>query len=401
MPAKLDPTIRPITRAAMICLAAIGLAISIVLISPPTEAAEKTAIIGKYCRDNFGPKYFSGVDRRDNGLLCSRRTSRGRGLQHYKIRAADVCAAQHRTRRFRRQGKSIICITGQGGGTRTAKTVDLKKHCRAKYGPKAFVTRRRKDGRRMCTVRTNRGRGLFYHLIDLAGLCGSGSAVSKVVRSKLHCGQATAGRGGQGGGGDAGGTTKRKTPQETGKPDTKGKNPLSKSERRTLAAATKPVDGVLKGCGLYGVPKAMIKLRDGDGETWERGGVSFPCRGLSGGWATSAEDFCTMRDFPISPVIRAKIKRKVQWKGNKPICRDLRSNRRIPFTFLRACGSKYRAMAGWRAFPTDKIKLLAVRWHKRKLRCFWLKPEALARLKPPVSTKLPGGKKIIEGQTDW
>ena len=117
-------------------LAGLLAAIGLVAAAVPTVAAEKAADLAAYCRTKHGRSAFPSVDRRDDGLMCSRRTSGGLGLLHRKIRAADVCAAQHRTRRFRRQGKGLLCITGRGAAT--AKTIDLTKHCRAKYGPTAF-----------------------------------------------------------------------------------------------------------------------------------------------------------------------------------------------------------------------------------------------------------------------
>ena len=85
----------------------IGLAIA-----APTFAAEKTADLAKYCRKVHGAAAFPSVDRRDNGLMCSLRTSGGRGLLHRKIAAADVCAAQEQL--FTRAWRRLQEVRGSG-----------------------------------------------------------------------------------------------------------------------------------------------------------------------------------------------------------------------------------------------------------------------------------------------
>lgn len=139
--------LQSIRHLSVVALAALGLAgitasIGLLATARPALAAEKTADLDKYCRTKFGHTAFSSIDQRDNGLMCSQRTSGGLGLLHRKIAEADVCAAQYHTQRFLRRGKGLVCITGSGGGARTARTIDLKKHCRARYGANAFVTKR-------------------------------------------------------------------------------------------------------------------------------------------------------------------------------------------------------------------------------------------------------------------
>ncbi|MCZ6862405.1 MAG: hypothetical protein O7I42_19390 [Alphaproteobacteria bacterium] len=192
-------TIRHLSVVTLAALGFAGITAAIGLVATaPALAAEKTADVGKYCRKVHGRDAIANIDRRDDGLLCTRPLRRGPGMLHRKIKAADVCADQHRTQRFRRQGLRLTCITGSGGSTQTAKTIDLLKYCRTRYGPKAFVTRRRTDDRPMCSIRTDRGLGLRHHLIDLTGLCGGGSP--RAVGNTLKCSQTSAGATPGGGG---------------------------------------------------------------------------------------------------------------------------------------------------------------------------------------------------------
>jgi hypothetical protein len=118
---------RPMRAGAMIV-------VSLAALTVPAAAAEKSADIAAYCRKNHGPTAFPNIDRRDDGLMCTIRTSGGLAQLHRKINAADVCATQHNTRRFRRDGTAVICLTGSGGNARPARTVDLAKYCRDRYG---------------------------------------------------------------------------------------------------------------------------------------------------------------------------------------------------------------------------------------------------------------------------
>lgn len=256
-------------------LAGLLAAIGLVAAATPTVAAEKAADLAAYCRTKHGRSAFPSVDRRDDGLMCSRRTSGGLGLLHRKIRAADVCAAQHRTRRFRRQGKGLICITGRGAAT--AKTIDLNKHCRAKYGSTAFVTRRRTDDRPMCTIRTDRGLGLRHHLIDLASLCGGGSP--RAEGSKLRCEGTTAG-GGDGVPGKPGTAPANRGPLPT--PHRKGGGKLTRADFRGCS-----IDPALRERKIV-MPGFLVK----PGTGFVYGAVPRPCPRLAGSRTVDFVEYC-------------------------------------------------------------------------------------------------------------
>ncbi|MDH3234297.1 MAG: hypothetical protein OEQ29_12330 [Alphaproteobacteria bacterium] len=258
-------------------LAGLLAAIGLVAAAVPTVAAEKAADLAAYCRTKHGRSAFPSVDRRDDGLMCSRRTSGGLGLLHRKIRAADVCAAQHRTRRFRRQGKGLLCITGRGAAT--AKTIDLTKHCRAKYGPTAFVTRRQTDGRSMCTIKTDRGLGLRHHLIDLASLCGGGSP--RATGDKLRCEGTTVGAGPGGGSGGATSTgPANRGPVPT--PRRKGGGKLTKADFRGCSVDRAIVTRKVAMPGWLTRP----------GHAYLYGAVPTPCPRLAGGRVVDLVEFC-------------------------------------------------------------------------------------------------------------
>ena len=185
-------SVQSIRHLCVVTLAAVrlaGIAAAIGLVATvPALAAEKSADLGKYCRNVHGPTAFANVDRRDNGLLCSIRTSGGLGLTHNKIKAADVCAKQHGTSRFRRQGQELICLKGPGdAGNQAGRSIDLEQHCKKAHGPDAFLTKRRTDNKPMCTIRTDGGLGLRHHLIDLASLCGGGMSDSRIDGAIVTC----------------------------------------------------------------------------------------------------------------------------------------------------------------------------------------------------------------------
>lgn len=187
-----------------------------------TQSTERKADRTAYCEEMHGAGALATVDRRDNGLMCSKRTDNGLRLEHHKVQAAAICQAQFGTGKFRRVGEQLICITetsregagtgGQGatggnGGTggavpAPAHTVDLAEYCKQAHGEGTRLTRRRTDNAPMCTVTTDGGLGLRHHVIDLATLCPSGSGPPRLDGDRAICD----GQGGTPGGGSAGGT---------------------------------------------------------------------------------------------------------------------------------------------------------------------------------------------------
>ena len=370
-----------LTTVLLILLATVGS-------STYAAAAEKTADLGKYCRKVHGRDAFANIDRRDDGLMCTRRTDGGLGLLHRKIKAADVCAAQYRTQRFRRQGKGLICITGSGGPTQAAKTVDLAKHCRAKYGPKAFVTRRRTDDRPMCTIRTDRGLGLRHHLIDLAGLCGGGAP--RAVGNKLKCSQSSAGTttGGGGPGTTPGGGTGTGTKPPGGALETSlGKpGPLPRPGRVGGGALTW---ADMRGCGGFGptakrLTAQFAKWNPPRGKGWNRGGTQLPCSRLAGGRVVDLAKYCRVRrrwavgkSFVPSPPPYDTI---LHWADGKwPVCVK-RLYAADPKQYWRPLRSGYMDLSEactWgsgRTYKSSKPRFqVAFRYTNRRLECFYFK----------------------------
>lgn len=168
------------------------LVVSAVIAAPgPAWSQTRTAAadVGAYCRERFGPTATPGIDRRNDGLLCTERVSGGLGLRHHRIRPSQVCLRQQRTNRFRRSGTRVVCVIRAGDRRDDArpkeKVVDLATYCRRRYGPDTMLTRRRADDRPMCSVRTDRGLGLRHHLIDPRAVC-NGQRY-RMGRSRVRC----------------------------------------------------------------------------------------------------------------------------------------------------------------------------------------------------------------------
>jgi hypothetical protein len=291
-----------IYHLCIVILAILGLAgilavTELVTIVRPAVAAEKSADLAKYCRDNYGLNAFPNIDRRDNGLMCSLRTSGGLGLLHRKIDAADVCAAQHGTRRFRPDGKGVICITGPSGGAQPARTVDLAKYCRDKYGATAIVSRRLTDNRPLCTVRTDGGLAQTHHLIDLAAVCGG--AAGTMDGDTLICGGGDAPRADVPNDLTRPGPTAKPRPGElevSGPPPPGGVIDAGGTGRLTGRGVTR---AHLAGCGSW-IKRRKSSEKDlsfrnpkGRGTRgWQWLGVASPCPWLKDGLVVRFQDVC-------------------------------------------------------------------------------------------------------------
>jgi len=292
------------------------IALLIIGLGPHYAAAqpnENKADIPSYCREQFGVDAFLNIDRRDNGLLCSVRTDGGLRLVHNKIEAADVCAKQHRTRQFRREGQSVVCLRGsEQQSNKAGHTIDLEQHCRENYGPNAFVTTRLGDNKPMCTLRTEGGLGLRHHLIYTNRLCGGTNSI--VEKNKLICGStkrkiASAGSNQNVGSSDSSRSTspsRAHNPQGT---DTKDRPPL-------LSASTRLED--LRDCGFIASKEDFHEATQSPqgigGRGWEYMGVSKPCPDLRSG---KVIDFLTVcrRDHKADTVVLSS--------SGIPMCREL------------------------------------------------------------------------------
>ena len=375
-----------------VTIAGLGAALWLAASAGPAAAAEKPADLDKYCKSRYGRDYVTNIDRRDDGLMCTKSTSGGLGLLHRKVRAADICQAQHKTRRFRRTGKGLICITGAGGGGRAAKSVDLKKYCKDKYGPQAFVTRRQTDDRPMCTLKTGGGLGQRYHVIDLAGLCGGGAP--RVSGTTLECGGSTVAGGGKGPAspgsekGPAGGG-KGPTPPGSPAPPGSAKGPAggngggskatgsATSGGNRAAAALRKVGGRLDGCAVI-ADRRNFSVKDAKGRDWDQGGVEFPCPHLTGGWSTNVQEFCELYwNAPAGS-------ESAGWFENVPRCGWIWDGKWQPFRQFqlgRACLLKLKVLTGQspQNLYEERRCSMAIRWTKKKIDCFLVKKETIER----------------------
>lgn len=274
-------------------------AILLTLGSAPVLSAENKADVAGYCVKQFGATAFANVDRRDNGLLCSVRTDGGLGLTHNKIKAADVCAKQQGTRRFRRDGQDVICLKGPGNTAAQAdRSIDLEKYCKKAYGANAFPTVRRTDNTPMCSVRTDGGLGLRHYIIDTAGLCGGGTPRSDA--KTLYCGGGAAGTATSSSGENAGSgapaspatgaATSAATPSNSQRPAPG--EPLDAGGDGMLTGKTVTLAD-LEGCGgIYFFDlDDKYSMRMATKELF--GFVSTPCPGLANGRIATQADYFT------------------------------------------------------------------------------------------------------------
>jgi hypothetical protein len=365
----------------------------------PALAAEKSADLGKYCRNLHGPTAFANVDRRDNGLLCSIRTSGGLGLTHNKIKAADVCAKQQGTRRFRREGQNILCLKSPGdAGKQAGRSIDLAKYCRKTYGVAAFLTRRRTDNKPMCTLRTDGGLGLRHHVIDTNALCGGGSG--RVNNEKLNCGSSSADS--SSAKADPNGNTKGPTGSDS--PSTKTKKitaaeyerlrnrkfPPLKPEDIIDAGGTGELFGKnvkfanLKDCG-NGDPKTALMptamAKGLDGRTWHRMGVSLPCLRLTGGKKVDFQAICQATSSTRKDIYARRSGLPICWKSEGNLARqdeELLDGwpglNGLPLSGV--CLDAYSDAIGRRLAYKEYSKLVMLvkyRLREKKVECFYMK----------------------------
>ena len=140
---------------------------------PPSDRRRdeaRTIDLAAYCRSTYGPDAFLAWPRSNDPPLCSVRTDRGLGLRHHNVDLARLCG----TRRYRVRNNQLFCgVRPDRPPERASRvtTIDLRDFCRRAFGPSAELTRRRTDGRPMCTVRTDGGLGLRHHAIDPERAC--------------------------------------------------------------------------------------------------------------------------------------------------------------------------------------------------------------------------------------
>ena len=256
-----------------------------------------------------------------------------------------MCADQHHTQRFRRHGNGLVCITG--GGARTARTIDLKKHCQARYGPRAFVTQRRTDNRPMCTIRTDGNLGLRYHVIDLTSLCGGGSP--RADGNKLFCEGTTAGTGARGGGAGKPGSWGRRA-GSLPTPRRKGGGRLIKADFRGCSNDRAIMRRKVR------VPGSMRRKKLG----YDLGAVPTPCPALTGG-----------RVLDLAALCRISNNRLVYVNGKVPACVPTAPGTTRKPNFL---ALPYLC---WRASGLSKRKsrayVFVFKYANRRLECFYFK----------------------------
>ena len=366
---------------------------SVLLFPSSGEAAEAPADIERFCREVFGPDAFAGVDRRDNGLLCSLRVSGGLGLVHNKIDPIMVCTVQHQTQRFRREGLGVICITGQAAVAE--RTVDLNRHCRQAYGPDAFLTRRRTDNAPMCSVRTDGGLGLRHHVIDVRGLCGGNSA--RVENSTLRCAGGPAGQSAGAGpaGGDGGRAGGRTTPQAPGTP------PLDPEDIVDADGTGELFDKPIKAANLIdcgGGPDRTYLNGAADpnglnGYGWDNLGASVLCPGLTNGKIVDLLMVCQKAGHPPhnKVVLTAPSGRPICYERETVFEPDDNSWLRTWFGFTGKTLSSICSRAYLGSFePTlsnaeksilrGLISIVKYRVREKKVECFYMKKAEWVRV---------------------
>ena len=290
-------TSRPIEPHRQIAAAFAG-ALCLLLWPHAATSAEVPADLDAYCKGLYGPDTEGGIDRRDNNPLCTEHTNGGLGLLHHRIDPADVCTTQHDTRRFRREGGQLVCLTDSGGaaGSGTAEgggKIDLTQYCQRNYGPSAFVSRRLTDNHPLCTIKGDGGLSQVFHEIDIGELCGGGGGKVS-ADDTLDCGggggSATAGNGG--GGGSAPGGSEASAPTAGGSQQGGG---ASSADVPILTQADL-AQRDLGDCG-YATDAASMRaaFRNPDGRGgygWLFGGIDTACSALGQGLVVDLGKFC-------------------------------------------------------------------------------------------------------------
>ena len=340
-----DPTIYPRRDHPLMHFARAGVltVLAPILATIPVAVAETPADLKAYCATTYGAGTEAGFDRRDNGPLCTERTSQGLGLLHHKVAPSAVCRAQHGTVRFRKEGPQIFCLA-DGEAPAADRRIDLAEHCRRTYGQSAIVSRRLTDNQPLCTVKGNGGLSQIHHAIDVGELC-AGAPGSVNEKDVLDC---------SGAGTSAGGAT---AARKSGSPDPEKVPPVEGGSGQPSAGGEVPVTAIvavadkpdLRGCGLppsqemvflgYGeelaalgwgvvlppsfyqqLPNGQTELAPGfSGETmtvgqWVNGYQPTPCPGLTGGFVPDLEEYCRSHNLPGTAQL-------LHWlPSGRPIC---------------------------------------------------------------------------------
>ncbi|HMB47828.1 MAG TPA: hypothetical protein VKN63_06080, partial [Afifellaceae bacterium] len=258
-----------------------------------------------YCAATFGAGTQSGIDRRDNGPLCTERTNGGLGLLHHKVDPAAICASQHRTSRYRKEGGGLVCLT-QDEPASGGKTVDLADYCHRNYGPSAIVSRRLTDGQPLCTVKGDGGLSQVHHLVDVGELCGGGGGGGGSVRGDtLDCSAPASASGSADGNADGG-----DNPPPAGEGTAAQSGAQSGAQQRPgraggvrLYSRAELAELDLSDCGYLSVSTDMQEnmanaaraYRDANGRGgfgWEFGGVDTPCTAMGPGLKADLNEFC-------------------------------------------------------------------------------------------------------------
>jgi len=277
-----------------------------------------------YCIQQYGAGTQGTVDRRDNGPMCTEKTSQGLVLLHHKIDPADICRTLHRTDRYRQEGPQVLCITGDETPAQS-RNVDLADYCRKNYGQSAIVSRRLTDNSPLCTVKGDGGLSQTHHLIDLAELCGIGGRVSPaaVDGNTLDCAKSGATADVGTGSGDEG---PGKGKPATGEPTSPKSAGSGTEETGTGTGTGVPQSAIvpisanpdLTGCGIHPAVAAVELLAFPDlryvpptDQDWQIGALDTPCPALENGFAPDLDDYCKQTGYGPKAYILP---------GGKPTC---------------------------------------------------------------------------------
>ena len=307
----------------------------------PAAAQSAAANVEAYCTQKYGAGTLATFDRRDNGAMCSEKTSQGLGLLHHKIDPADICTAQQKTSQFRLEGRQILCLTGNETIAPDRK-VDLADFCRRNYGQSAIVSKRLTDNQPLCTVKGAGGLSQTHYAIDLAQLCGVGGKISSaaVEADTLDCAkrgvEASAGSAGKAGSSNGAGKGKPPSSEQAPSGPKQAGAGIRVPDTAIIPASDKPD---LTGCGIPPSPELLalgwgkeyasflspsfnvetdlapgskrrqeLAMEFANASMWMSGGDLTPCASLSGGLIVEVADICRLN--PVNPMLG--------WVGSSP-----------------------------------------------------------------------------------
>jgi hypothetical protein len=177
------------TAVATLFLALLG-------ISPVEAAPGKAADFNKYCRTKY-PNSVYQIDRTRWGPrhIC-RQTGAG-GATKQGIDYAEACRLTTGSRRYRKNGQSILCNASKGK-TRSPKAstkskADLNQYCRVKYPNSSYRAQKTRWGLRHICRQVNAG-GYTNQPINLSDACRrtNGSRKFTKIGNGVYCGRSRA-----------------------------------------------------------------------------------------------------------------------------------------------------------------------------------------------------------------